>query len=158
METLKKIVSNQYFPAAVVLTAVVLFWAVGMLGGLSMLNDKNAPMATLTWMLFVYMAAALTPIAGIMAAMDLVRRYRLNRQMRRTQFTEAEKAEWELTEAVQAEFEQTEAEQAEFEQAEDQPAENQQQPEVQHPKVQQAPAQHQETPSAHKRPGWKQAA
>ena len=29
METLKKIVTNQYFPAGAVLTAVLLFWAVG---------------------------------------------------------------------------------------------------------------------------------
>jgi hypothetical protein len=79
METLKKIVSNQYFPAAAVLTAVILFWAVGMLGGLSLLHNNQPPLTTLTWMLFVYMAAVLTPIAGLMAAVDLVRRWRRNR-------------------------------------------------------------------------------
>jgi hypothetical protein len=79
METLKKIVSNQYFPAAAVLTAVVLFWAVGLLGGLSLLNNNQPPLTTLTWMLFVYVAAVLTPLAGILAAVDLVRRWKRNR-------------------------------------------------------------------------------
>jgi hypothetical protein len=79
METLKKIVSNQYFPAAAVLTAVVLFWAVGLLGGLSLLNNNQPPLTTLTWMLFVYLAAVLTPLAGILAAVDLVRRWKRNR-------------------------------------------------------------------------------
>lgn len=78
METLKKIVSNQYFPAGAVLTAVILFWAVGLLGGLSLLHNNQPPLATLTWMLFVYMAAVLTPIGGLLAAVDLVRRYRRN--------------------------------------------------------------------------------
>lgn len=79
METLKKIVTSQYFPAAAVLAAVVLFWAAGLMGGLSMLNDNNPPIATLTWMLFVYAAAVLTPLAGLMAAVDLVRRWLRNR-------------------------------------------------------------------------------
>lgn len=79
METLKKIVRNQYFPAAAVLLAVVLFWLIAMFGGLSLLNNNQPPMATLTWMLFVYAAAVLTPLAGILAATDLVRRWRLNR-------------------------------------------------------------------------------
>ncbi|MGX1161974.1 hypothetical protein FBY31_3970 [Arthrobacter sp. SLBN-100] len=79
MEALKKIVSNQYFPAAAVLTAVVLFWAVGLLGGLSLLNNNQPPLTTLTWMLFVYLAAVLTPLAGILAAVDLVRRWKRNR-------------------------------------------------------------------------------
>jgi hypothetical protein len=79
METLKKIVTSQYFPAAAVLAVVVLFWAAGLMGGLSMLNDNNPPIATLTWMLFVYAAAVLTPLAGLMAAVDLVRRWLRNR-------------------------------------------------------------------------------
>lgn len=79
METVRKIVRNEYFPAATVLAGVVLFWVVALSGGLSMLNDRNLPIATLTWMLFVYLIAALTPIAGLMAAVDLVRRYRWNR-------------------------------------------------------------------------------
>ncbi|MET1087280.1 MAG: hypothetical protein ABWY04_09180 [Arthrobacter sp.] len=79
METLKKIVSNQYFPAAAVLTAVVLFWAVGLLGGLSLLNNNQPPLTTLTWMLFVYVAAVLTPLAGGLAAVDLVRRWNRSR-------------------------------------------------------------------------------
>lgn len=80
METLKKIVSNQYFPAAAVLTVVVLFWTIAMFGGLSLLHNNQPPMATLTWMLFVYGAAVLTPLAGVIAATDLVRRWRRNRQ------------------------------------------------------------------------------
>ncbi|MCP8999094.1 hypothetical protein NFC73_04975 [Pseudarthrobacter sp. RMG13] len=79
METLKKIVRNQYFPAAAVLTAVSLFWIIAMFGGLSLLNNNQPPMATLTWMLFVYAAAVLTPLAGILAGVDLVRRWRRNR-------------------------------------------------------------------------------
>jgi hypothetical protein len=79
METLKKIVSNQYFPAGAVLTAVLLFWAVGILGGLSLLHNNQPPLTTLTWMLFVYTAAVLTPLAGVLAAVDLVRRWRRNR-------------------------------------------------------------------------------
>ena len=79
MDTLKKIVSNQYFPAAAVLTAVLLFWAVGLLGGLSLLHNNQPPLTTLTWMLFVYTAAVLTPLAGILAAADLLRRWRRNR-------------------------------------------------------------------------------
>ena len=79
METLKKIVTNQYFPAGAVLTAVLLFWVVGMLGGLSLLNSSQPPLTTLTWMLFVYSAAVLTPLAGLLAALDLLRRWRSNR-------------------------------------------------------------------------------
>ena len=79
METLKKIVSNQYFPAAAVLAAVVLFWAVGLLGGLSLLHNNQPPLTTLTWILFVYGAAVLTPLAGVLAATDLVRRWKRNR-------------------------------------------------------------------------------
>ncbi|WP_461189426.1 hypothetical protein [Arthrobacter sp. Z4-13] len=79
METLKKIVSNQYFPAAAVLTAVVLFWAVGLFGGLSLLHNNQPPLTTLTWMLFVYGAAVLTPLAGALAAVDLLRRWKRNR-------------------------------------------------------------------------------
>jgi hypothetical protein len=79
METLKRIVSNQYFPAAAVFTAVVLFWAVGLLGGLSLLNNNQPPLTTLTWILFVYGAAVLTPLAGAWAAADMVRRWQRNR-------------------------------------------------------------------------------
>jgi protein-S-isoprenylcysteine O-methyltransferase Ste14 len=79
METLKKVVTNQYFPAGAVLTAVVLFWVVAMFGGLSLLNNNQPPLTTLTWMLFVYAAAVLTPLAGLLAAVDLVRRWRRNR-------------------------------------------------------------------------------
>ena len=80
METLKKIVKNQYFPAAAVLAAVMLFWVIAMFGGLSLLNNNQPPMATLTWLLFVYAAAVLTPLAGVVAAVNLVRRWQRNRQ------------------------------------------------------------------------------
>ena len=80
METLKKIVKNEYFPAAAVLMAVVLFWIIAMFGGLSLLNNNQPPMATLTWMLFVYAAAVLTPLAGVLAAVNLVRRWQRNHQ------------------------------------------------------------------------------
>jgi hypothetical protein len=103
METLKKIVSNQYFPAAAVLTAVVLFWAVGLLGGLSLLNNNQPPLTTLTWMLFVYLAAVLTPLAGILAAVDLVRRWKRNRAAETAAVAQAEA--W----AVEAEFTAEEA-------------------------------------------------
>ena len=79
MEPLKKIVKNEYFPAAAVLAAVVLFWVIAMFGGLSLLNNNQPPMATLTWMLFVYAAAVLTPLAGVLAAVNLVRRWQRNR-------------------------------------------------------------------------------
>ncbi|TLM73265.1 hypothetical protein [Pseudarthrobacter sp. NamB4] len=79
MENLKKVVSSQYFPAGAVLTVVVLFWAVGLLGGLSLLNNNQPPLTTLTWMLFVYTAAVLTPLAGAVAAADLVKRWRRTR-------------------------------------------------------------------------------
>ena len=80
MEPLKKIVKNEYFPAAAVLAAVVLFWVIAMFGGLSLLNNNQPPMATLTWMLFVYAAAVLTPLAGVLAAVNLFRRWQRNRQ------------------------------------------------------------------------------
>ena len=78
MDTLRKIVSNQYFPAGAVLAVVLLFWSVGLLGGLSLLHNNQPPLTTLTWLLFVYGAAVLTPLAGILAAVDLVRRWRRN--------------------------------------------------------------------------------
>jgi len=79
LETLKKIVRNQYFPAGAVLAAVILFWLVGILGGLSLLHNNQPPLTTLTWLLFVYTAAVLTPLAGLLAAVDLFRRWRRNR-------------------------------------------------------------------------------
>ena len=92
METLKKVVTNQYFPAGAVLTAVVLFWVVAMLGGLSLLNNNQPPLTTLTWMLFVYAAAVLTPLAGLLAGVDLVRRWRRNRAAAPLQETSSEAA------------------------------------------------------------------
>lgn len=79
METLKKIVTNQYFPAAAVLASVLIYWTVGFLGGLSLLHNNQPPLTTLTWLLFVYASAALTPLAGALAVVDLVRRWRRDR-------------------------------------------------------------------------------
>jgi hypothetical protein len=80
METLKKVVTNEYFPAAAVLCGVILFWILGLFGGLSLLSTRQSPVTTLTWMMFVYAAAVLSPLAGLVAAIDLVRRWLRNRQ------------------------------------------------------------------------------
>jgi hypothetical protein len=80
MKTLISVVKNEYFPAATVLFAVVLFWTLGLFGGLSLLSTRQTPVATLTWLLFVYAAAVLSPLAGLLAAMDLIRRWLRNRQ------------------------------------------------------------------------------
>jgi hypothetical protein len=70
-----RVVRNEYFPAAAVLAFVVLFWTAGLLGGLSLLSRSQPPLATLTWLLFVYAVAVLSPMAGMLAAVDLVRRW-----------------------------------------------------------------------------------
>jgi hypothetical protein len=75
MRTLMKVVRNEYFPAAAVLVFVVLFWTAGLFGGLSLLSRSQPPLATLTWLLFVYAVAVLSPMAGLLAAVDLVRRW-----------------------------------------------------------------------------------
>jgi hypothetical protein len=80
MKTLKTIVTNEYFPAAAVLFGVVLFWTLGLFGGLSLLSSNQTPLTTLGWLLFVYAAAVLSPLAGLLAAIDLIRRWRQNRQ------------------------------------------------------------------------------
>jgi hypothetical protein len=80
METLKKVVTNEYFPAAAVLSGVMLFWILGLFGGLSLLSTRQSPVTTLTWMMFVYAAAVLSPLAGLVAAIDLIRRWLRNRQ------------------------------------------------------------------------------
>ncbi|QDG66167.1 hypothetical protein NIBR502772_08040 [Pseudarthrobacter sp. NIBRBAC000502772] len=152
METLKKIVRNQYFPAAAVLTAVLLFWIIAMFGGLSLLNNNQPPMATLTWMLFVYAAAVLTPLAGILAGVDLVRRWRRNRMYALVELEQDGTAESEAAQAqAQAQAQPAEAE-APRQSAPKQPAQHrpvtQQQPVNRHP-VQQ-PAQQQ---TAKKQPG-----
>ena len=78
--TAKKVVTNQYFPAAAVLFGVVLFWTLGLFGGLSLLSTNQTPLTTLTWLLFVYSAAVLSPLAGLLAAVDLTRRWQRNRR------------------------------------------------------------------------------
>lgn len=83
MNTLMTVLTNEYFPAAAVLLAVVLFWTVGMFGGLSLLSTNQPPIATLTWLLFVYTAAVLSPLAGLLAMVDLLRRWWRNRRSAR---------------------------------------------------------------------------
>jgi len=78
----KKVVTNQYFPAAAVLFGVVLFWTLGLLGGLSLLSANQTLVTTLSWLLFVYVAAVLTPLAGLLAVVDLTRRWLRNRPQR----------------------------------------------------------------------------
>ena len=75
MRTLMKVVRNEYFPASAVLVFVVLFWTAGLFGGLSLLSRSQPPLATLTWLLFVYAVAVLAAMAGLLAAVDLVRRW-----------------------------------------------------------------------------------
>lgn len=67
------------------LVGVVLFWTIGVLGGLSWLSGGQPPLAILTWMIFIYGVVVLSPIAGIWAAVDLARRWLRNRQVRRQQ-------------------------------------------------------------------------
>ena len=75
----KSTVTNEYFPSAAVLAGVVLFWAIGLFGGLSLLSNHQTLLTTLSWLLFVYAAAVLTPLAGLVAAVDLSRRLLRNR-------------------------------------------------------------------------------
>jgi len=82
METLKKVIANEYFPAAAVLSGVILFWILGIFGGLSLLSTRQSPVTTLAWLMFVYAAAVLSPLAGLVAAVDLVRRWLRNREDR----------------------------------------------------------------------------
>ncbi|MBT2593958.1 hypothetical protein J7I92_01350 [Arthrobacter sp. ISL-72] len=83
MNTVMTVVTNEYFPAAAVLFGVVLFWTVAFFGGLSLLSTSQPPIATLTWMLFVYAAAVLSPLAGLLAMVDLLRRWLRNRRSAR---------------------------------------------------------------------------
>ncbi|UKA62321.1 hypothetical protein [Arthrobacter sp. FW306-04-A] len=85
METLTAVVRSEYFPAGAVLVGVVLFWTIGVLGGLSWLSGGQPPLAILTWMIFIYGVVVLSPLAGIWAAVDLVRRWCRNRQARQQQ-------------------------------------------------------------------------
>ena len=78
----KRTVTNEYFPAAAVLAGVLLFWGLGFFGGLSLLSDHQTPLTTLSWLLFVYAAAVLTPLAGLLAVVDLTRRWLRNRASR----------------------------------------------------------------------------
>ncbi len=77
--TVKTAVSSEYFPAAGVLAGVVLFWGIGLFGGLSLLSNHQTLLTTLSWLLFVYAAAVLTPLAGLVAVVDLSRRWLRNR-------------------------------------------------------------------------------
>lgn len=82
------VVTSEYFPAAAVLFSVVLMWVIGLLGGLSLLSVGLPPLATLFWLLFIYAFVVLSPIAGLLAAVDLFRRWWLNRRRRQDQARE----------------------------------------------------------------------
>ena len=73
--TVKSTVANEYFPATAVLAGVLLFWVLGIFGGLSLLSNHQTLLTTLSWLLFVYAAAVLTPLAGLIAVVDLSRRW-----------------------------------------------------------------------------------
>ena len=73
--TVTSTVTPEYFPSAAVLTGVGLFWCIGLFGGLSLLSNHQTLLTTLSWLLFVYAAAVLTPLAGLVAAVDLSRRW-----------------------------------------------------------------------------------
>ena len=77
--TVKRAVANEYFPATAVLAGVLLFWGLGLFGGLSLLSNHQTLLTTLSWLLFVYAAAVLTPLAGLVAVLDLSRRWLRNR-------------------------------------------------------------------------------
>ncbi len=85
MNTVMTVVTNEYFPAAAVLFGVVIFWTVALFGGLSLLSTNQPPIATLTWLLFVYAAAVLSPLAGLLAMVDLLRRWLRNRRSARAE-------------------------------------------------------------------------
>lgn len=75
----KSTLKSEYFPASAVLAGVLLFWGLGIFGGLSLLSDHQTLLTTLSWLLFVYAAAVLTPLAGLIAVVDLSRRWLRNR-------------------------------------------------------------------------------
>jgi hypothetical protein len=75
----KSAVANEYFPATAVLAGVLLFWGLGIFGGLSLLSNHQTLLTTLSWLLFVYAAAVLTPLSGLLAVLDLSRRWLRNR-------------------------------------------------------------------------------
>ena len=77
--TVQRTVTSEYFPAAAVLAGVLLFWVLGLFGGLSLLSNHQTLLTTLSWLLFVYAAAVLTPLAGLIAVVDLSRRWLRNR-------------------------------------------------------------------------------
>ncbi|WP_458111991.1 hypothetical protein M1D88_17290 [Arthrobacter sp. R1-13] len=70
---------REFVPGTAVLGGVLLFWVAAVLGNLSFLSAPRPPLSTLAWLIFVYAAVAITPIAGGLAAADLVRRWQLNR-------------------------------------------------------------------------------
>ncbi|WP_426299796.1 hypothetical protein [Arthrobacter sp. R-11] len=76
MEKLMRVVRSEYFPAGVVLGGVLLFWTVGLLGGLSWLSGGQSPLTVLSWMIFIYAAVVLSPVAVALSVMDISRRYR----------------------------------------------------------------------------------
>lgn len=81
MQKIRQLLRNEYFPAALVLAGVTLFWVVALTGGLSLLHDRSLPIGTLIRVLFVYLLAVLSPVAAYLAVADVKRRYRRNRDL-----------------------------------------------------------------------------
>ena len=82
LNTLKSIVKNEYFPGGGGAVRSGHFLDPRTVGGLSLLSSSQTPLTTIAWLLFVYSAAVLSPLAGVLAATDLIRRWRRNRQAR----------------------------------------------------------------------------
>jgi len=78
---LRKVFRNECFPSAVALCGVVLFWWLGMFGGLSLLSKSHPPLETLAWLLFTYACVVLSGAAGLWAVGDLWQR--LSRRWKR---------------------------------------------------------------------------
>lgn len=62
------------WPSIGALTAVAVFWTVGLLGGLSVLHNGRSPMMTLISLYLMLALVAFSIIVGILAATDLGRR------------------------------------------------------------------------------------
>lgn len=67
-------VNRGSMPALIALGAVIAFWTVGLLGGLSLLRESGSPTTTLVGLYLMLALAAGSVIVGILAASDLARR------------------------------------------------------------------------------------
>ena len=79
MQRLQRLMRHDYFPAIAALVLAAAFWVAGLCGGFALLRTARTPVLTLTWMLFVYALAVLSPLATLLAALDLAGRLLRNR-------------------------------------------------------------------------------